>query len=427
MGVDGTIEIVLGDFPSGKLVGAQVKSGRSYMRSETDVGFRVYPDADDLAYWGQLSIPMFLFVHNPEDRSVYWVDVSKHIQDRSNMPLGPAYIAFSKSRKLDEAFAQYLMSMFDLTVYSDTEFAAVRAELEAITHTDGVASGRITVTGLDLFIGGLWGLCSKLQFHSSLLADIFRKKVSEVGEDIFVRYSFSRGELYPFFIKYIDVLLRRHLARVDASDVNVSLYAKLEFPTFIEPLTINGRRFAEYLRANGRKDAHDNRFFTLTLVPHTQIEVYESFQETTQGGTFGPYTQVLGISFNPHLDYYHVSHWRRDSRDEAPQKVTEQTIHFFELTDHIERTLGSIDRDLIVLRHLDLPLTPLISWLETWYGLEQPCSTSDFGELSNAQWFGFHDEVGSIMGAAGTMEVSEPVVPSLPLRNLASGETMKIV
>jgi len=35
VGVDGTIEIATGDFPSGKLVGAQVKSGRSYIRSET--------------------------------------------------------------------------------------------------------------------------------------------------------------------------------------------------------------------------------------------------------------------------------------------------------------------------------------------------------------------------------------------------------
>lgn len=426
VGVDGTIEVVVDDFPSGKLVGAQVKSGHSYMRSETATGFRFYPDADDLGYWGQLSIPLFLFVHDPEDRSVYWVDVTKYIQERSADPLGPAYISFSKADKVDDAFADYLKSLFDLTSYDEAKFAAVRGELEAIKHTGGVGSGRVTVTALDLFTGGLWGLCSKLQFHSSLLADIFRKVVSEAGKDIVVRYSFSRGDLYPFFIKYIDVLTRHRLAIIDAADVNESLYAKLEFPTFLAPLTTNGRRFVEYLRANGREDARDNRFFTLTLVPHTQIEVFASFEETEQGGSFGPYTDVLGISFNPHLDYYHLIHWRRDTPEAKPKKIAEQAIYFFELIDHIDRTLGALNKDQILLRHLDLPITPLISWLETWYGMEAPFSASLLGEKSNTDMFGFHDEISSIMGAAGAMAISEPLLPGLPLRNLASGEIMNI-
>ena len=39
VGVDGTIEIALGEFPTGKIVGAQVKSGASYIRSETESSF----------------------------------------------------------------------------------------------------------------------------------------------------------------------------------------------------------------------------------------------------------------------------------------------------------------------------------------------------------------------------------------------------
>lgn len=132
VGVDGTIEVVIDEFPSGKLVGAQVKSGRSYMRSETDTAFRFYPDPDDLAYWAQLSIPLFLFVHDPEDRTVYWVDITKNIQERSADPLGPAYIAFTKTNVLDEAFAQYLKGLFDLASYDEAQFALVRSELEAI-------------------------------------------------------------------------------------------------------------------------------------------------------------------------------------------------------------------------------------------------------------------------------------------------------
>lgn len=63
VGVDGTIEIALGEFPTGKIIGAQVKSGTSYIRSETETSFRFYPDKDDLDYWRKLSIPLFLLIH----------------------------------------------------------------------------------------------------------------------------------------------------------------------------------------------------------------------------------------------------------------------------------------------------------------------------------------------------------------------------
>ena len=108
VGVDGTIEVALGDFPTGKLVGAQIKSGMSYIRSESSDGFRFYPKSGDLAYWQALSIPLFLFVHHPEHDEVYWVDMEKHFESRGDDPLGPAYVQFSKSNKIDEAFQAHL-------------------------------------------------------------------------------------------------------------------------------------------------------------------------------------------------------------------------------------------------------------------------------------------------------------------------------
>ncbi|RWI08808.1 MAG: DUF4365 domain-containing protein [Mesorhizobium sp.] len=43
VGVDGTIEMALGEFPTGKIIGVQIKSGRSYIRSETEAFFKFYP------------------------------------------------------------------------------------------------------------------------------------------------------------------------------------------------------------------------------------------------------------------------------------------------------------------------------------------------------------------------------------------------
>lgn len=425
VGVDGTIEIVLGEFPSGKLVGAQVKSGRSYIRSETADGFRFYPRPDDLAYWSELSIPLLLLVHDPDSGATYWLDVTQHVQQRADDPLGKSYLAFSKSNTLNDDFVDHLKSLFDLSVYDEARLAAVRGELERLSHTMGEGSGRVTVSGLDLFLGGLWGLCSKLQFHSSLLADLVRNAVRDRGADFTVSYSFSRSELYPFIIGYVSLLTRHRLAVIDVADVNDSLYRKLEFPTFLAPLTTNGRRLVEHARSTGRTDAHDNRYFTLTLIPHEQIEVYAGFSEDPQVG-FGPYTDVVGIAFNPHLDYYRVDHWRREPGADEPIRIAAQNMYLFELTDYVDRQFGALDRDGIVLRHLDLPISPLICWLEEWYGLKQLFGADVLQGRSNVEVYGFHDEIASIMGAAGVMTIAEPRTPDLPLRRLASGEVLQL-
>jgi len=279
VGVDGTIEIALGEFPTGKIVGAQIKSGMSYIRSETSTSFRFYPNSDDLAYWRGLSIPLILFVHHPGEDRVYWVDITHHVESRGDDPLGASCIEFSKSNQLDTEFETYLYGRFDLVVYSDEQYAQLRHELETLVHTDGSGGGTVSVSALDLFVEGLWGLCSKLQFHSSLLADIIRKSVRDREGAIPITYTFDRVVLYPFFSRYFSLLTRHHLALIDSADINNSLYAKLEYPAFIAVLTTNGRRFVEYLRSEGRENVHDNQFLSLTARPHVQIEVYSSFEQ----------------------------------------------------------------------------------------------------------------------------------------------------
>jgi len=426
VGVDGTIEIAMGDFPSGKLVAAQVKSGASYIRAETDTSFKFYPKAGDLEYWSQLSIPLFLFVHDPATGTVFWVDITSHVQERAADPLGAAYIEFNKANTIDKAFEAYLRSKFDLAAYEDAEFEQVRAELEAIVHTDGSGDAAVTVSALDLFIEGLWGLCSKVQFHSSMLADMIRKDVRDRGTDIFVRYTFSRAALYPFFTQYFNVLTRHHLALIDAADVNHSLYAKLEFPTFVAPLTTNGRRFVEFLRDAGDDRVHDNRFFTQSLIPHEQIEIYKSFEMQGDRAVFGPCTDVLAISFNPHLDYYKLDHWRLVEAGKPFERAASQTIFYFELIEYLERTLEGMPKDNVVLRHLELPLTPLICWLEDWYEEPRPFPAAALGGKSNVETFGFYDEMTSIMATAGTMSFTEPPLLRLPIRRLASGEVLNL-
>lgn len=421
VGIDGTIEVAVGEFPTGKLVGAQVKSGVSYIRSETDQSFRFYPDKDDVVYWASVSIPMFLLVHDPRDGVVYWADLSKYIQERTNDPFGAPSVVIPKSNLLNSSFAAYLRARFDLLLYSSDQYAVARDELSALRHTFGDGESAVSISALDLFLEGLWGLCSKLQFHSSLMSELIRRAAQIRHQVFLVRYTFDHASLYPYLTAYFNLLSKHHLATLDANDINHSLYAKLEYPTFIAPLTTNGRKFTEYLRDDGADRVHDNQFFSLALLPVVQIEVYSEFSVVDGLPKFGPFTDVLGISFNSHLDYYHIEHWRNE---QTPRKVWAQNIFLSELTAYIDHNFGALGRDNLYFRYLDVPLSPLICWLEAWNDNQQPMPGSALTGKSNAETAGFHDELLSIMGATGSATVNEPMIPKLPVPRLASGERL---
>ncbi|MBN9489827.1 MAG: DUF4365 domain-containing protein [Alphaproteobacteria bacterium] len=425
VGVDGTIEIALGQFPTGKFIGAQVKSGMSYIRSETEESFKFYPDKDDLDYWRKLSIPLFLLVHHPNDQKIYWVDVSRVFSEEHHDQDGVVSIAFLKCDTLDRAFAAYLHGRFDLTVYSDDQYASLRTELEALVHKDGIGSGAVAITGLDLFIEGLWGLCSKLQFHSSLLADLIRKAVRNREGAIPITYTFSRAALYPFFSSYFSLLSRHHIALIDAADVSESLYGKLEFPTFIAPLTTNGRRFVKYLRTAGLPRVHDHQYMTLSLHPHVQIEVYSSFDADDDQEPFGPYTDVLAISFNAQLDYYHLAHWHRADPAGMAVEVARQSIHYHALRDYLSTRFKDTPRNHVLFRHRDIPLSPLICWLLEWNDDRSDMPTSWLRGRSGKEAMGFADEVMAVLGPIGVATSREPAEPAFPNPILANGEQLE--
>lgn len=423
VGIDGTIEVAIGEFPTGKLVGAQVKSGTSYIRGETSDSFRFYPDADDIQYWAGVSIPMFLLVHDPRSGTVYWADIGRYVQERPEDPLGPSTINIAKSSVLDDEFAKYLRARFDLVLYSGEQYASASTEFQALSHTFGTGESAVTITALDLFIEGLWGLCSKIQFHSSLMSELIRRSAARRREVLLFTYAFDRASLYPFLTRYFNLLSRHHVAVLDSSDINQSLYGKLEFPTFIAPLTTNGRRFTEYLRASGVPRVHDNQHLTLALLPHVQIEVYSSFCVNDGCPVFGEFTDVLGISFNSHLDYYRIEHWRRASGEEA-RKAWEQNAFLSEVREYLIHHFEKVPKDCLLFRYKDAPLAPLICWLEDWNDNRQPIAGADLEGKSNAETAGFHDELMAIMAPAGVMTVTEPKLPPFPIPLLANGDLL---
>src|SRR5262249_21609954 len=154
--------------------------------------------------------------------------------------------------------------------------------------------------------------------------------------------------------------------------------------------------------------AHDNQFMSLSVRPHVQIEIYSNFELVDGQAKLGPFTDVLAIGFNAYLDYYHLDHWRRISPTELAVRVLSQNIHYHALREYIANRFGAVPKNNLLFRYLDIPLSPMICWLERWNENPQGMPTTELRGKSATDLVGFADELMAIMGSAGVATVQEP-------------------
>ena len=82
-GIDGFVEITrvslnLKDLiPTGKLIGVQVKSGKSFFKEVKDDHFVFRGSKKHLQYWLNHSIPFVLIIYDKETHSAYWEEVNE--------------------------------------------------------------------------------------------------------------------------------------------------------------------------------------------------------------------------------------------------------------------------------------------------------------------------------------------------------------
>lgn len=76
-GIDVYVECADDGRPNGRLLGVQVKAGRSYFDETTDEGFVYRGEARHLDYWLRHSLPVILVLHDTRDRNSYWVAVTE--------------------------------------------------------------------------------------------------------------------------------------------------------------------------------------------------------------------------------------------------------------------------------------------------------------------------------------------------------------
>jgi hypothetical protein len=373
VGIDGHVELCVEEFPTGKILGFQIKAGTSYLKGENERQFTFYPDQDDIEYWSNLIIPLVLVVYDPRTNLCYWHDITNDIEARGENIFETRKIIISKENTLTRNFNDYALSIFDLRIMSEKEFDDVLAAL--VTLNWSVEEYGIKISGLDLFIEGLWGLCTKLLFHLSLVTDVFKSKLSANKRPSTIRLRLDRDSLQPFVIGYLQILKKFRLAKFDADDVNYTLYQKMEWPTFIAVLTPSGRKFINYLRKKyaNERDVRDQQFFNLTYSPHVFVEVLTWFDEANH--KFGPIVRSLLIQFNRYLNgYVLLDFLLQDNRIAVHNS---QHISFEEIRYYIKRELGSLDKNLFILRHQDELISPLSCWLEDFIDNSMPLPIED--------------------------------------------------
>ena len=58
--------------PTGKLIGIQIKSGKSYFKESNSIGIVFRGEKKHLKYWSNYSIPVIIVIHDEEKEISYW-------------------------------------------------------------------------------------------------------------------------------------------------------------------------------------------------------------------------------------------------------------------------------------------------------------------------------------------------------------------
>ena len=103
LGIDGYLEVVVNGAPIG-LIAVQVKSGKSYMKSQTDSSFIFRADQKHVRYWLSYRLPVIVVIYDPEEKIGYWHFVQDYFSENDNVPEGKSVpIKISKANRFHES------------------------------------------------------------------------------------------------------------------------------------------------------------------------------------------------------------------------------------------------------------------------------------------------------------------------------------
>lgn len=76
-GIDAHVEIFNGNYPTGKIIAIQIKSGESFFKEEKSDYFVFRTEYKHANYWSDHSLPVILVLYNPEIKELFWQVVNE--------------------------------------------------------------------------------------------------------------------------------------------------------------------------------------------------------------------------------------------------------------------------------------------------------------------------------------------------------------
>ncbi|MFG1849598.1 DNA/RNA helicase domain-containing protein [Micromonospora carbonacea] len=139
VGIDGHIELIDGDRATGKLLGVQIKSGRSWFREPSNGGWVYRGDPRHLDYWRGYALPVLIVLVDVEARIAYW----QHLDPTTIQSTGQGWKALVPADQvLDDSSRDALTRLFRPSTMRTASSAPRRAlqPLHRATASD-VANG----------------------------------------------------------------------------------------------------------------------------------------------------------------------------------------------------------------------------------------------------------------------------------------------
>lgn len=202
-GIDLYVEAAVDGVPNGRMLGVQIKGGKSFFSEVRDEHVIFRGERRHLDYWLGHSLPVILALHDPDSATVIWQKVAEHLVEMT----GKGWkLAVPLANKLEMASAEALNELTDGDRYT-LKLNALRADLgwmrlldrggqvwievqEMVNKSSGLGSVRLVgapASGGErlerdrlIFLG--------LRPYAQVLPELFAWAQLSVDEDFYARY-----------------------------------------------------------------------------------------------------------------------------------------------------------------------------------------------------------------------------------------------
>ena len=240
VGIDGQVEFVdEAGQATGRLLGFQVKSGRSYFKYESENAFLFYPEDRHRHYWEQHPLPVILVLHDPESGQSYWADVRQQL--RGDTPCKA--LTVSKRQILQQTTPHALFESIGLDGSAFLEDLS-DVVMRMVQRRSGNAS--FPVSHFDLFAHGLTNIARSLYFGMDVALMIAEANLEAANSEFGVGVGAQEHE---FLFEFVKFLIAQNLARVDFADCLLDWTDREMQPHFVAPLTSRGRDLVKLIHA----------------------------------------------------------------------------------------------------------------------------------------------------------------------------------